>query len=161
VVKLDSLLITSGEYNSYDHASGMKFKDVINKIVTEFLQRFPIKKIVRIGLRYIDHCPLDEKTNQYFTKYYVPKFDIEQYKIDDLIENHIVMRTRRGEHNLLFQCRIAKIENSYKYIMDFDGYAENVDSAKFLSVTDALRELDRSEFLSSITEEFKQYMRGQ
>jgi uncharacterized protein (TIGR04255 family) len=160
IVKLDRLSIISQEYNSYDHPSGMKFRDVINRIVTEFLQTFHIKKFARIGLRYVDHCPLDEKTNQYFTNYYVPKFDIDNYKIEDLIENHIVMRTRRDKYNILIQCRIAKVENDYKYMMDFDGYAENVDSASFLSVTDELRKLDRSEFLSSITENFKQYMRG-
>ena len=160
LVRLDRLSIISQEYTSYDHPSGMKFRDVIYKIVTEFLQKFPIKKFTRIGLRYIDHCPLDQKTNQYFTNYYVPIFDINKYKIEDLLDSHIIMRKKKENYGLLFQCRIAKIGNNYKYVMDFDGYAENVDSASFLSVTDDLRRLDRSEFFSSITENFTQYMRG-
>lgn len=160
-VKLDRLSISSSEYNSYDHPSGKKFRDVINKIVTEFLQIFPIKKFTRIGLRYIDHCPLDEKSNEYFTNYYVPVFDVNKYKIDDMIENHIVMRMTKGDYNLLFQCKIAKINEFYKYILDFDSYAINIDSTDFLTVTDDLRRLDRSEFLSNITENFRIYMRGE
>jgi hypothetical protein len=54
---------------------------------------------------------------------------------------------------------ITKVKGEYKYIMDFDAYAENVDPDNFLFVTDELRMLDRSEFLSNITEDFKQYMR--
>ena len=72
----------------------------------------------------------------------------------------MIMRTKREAYNLLFQCGIAKVDNVYKYVMDFDAYAENIDSANFLSITDDLRKLDRSEFQSCITEEFKKYMRG-
>lgn len=160
IIKLDSVLVSSMEYNSYDQSPGMKFRDLISRIINEFLQKFPIKKFTRIGLRYVDHCPLDEKTNEYFKKYYVPKFDIENYKIDNLIDSRISLRTRRDNYNLLFQCRIAKIKDIYKYIMDFDAYAENVESANYLSITDDLRKLNKSEFYSCITEDFKQYMRG-
>lgn len=159
-VRLDRLSIVSQEYNSYDHSSGMRFRDIINKIMAEFLQKFPVKKFARIGLRYIDHCPLDEMTNKYFKNYYVPVFDIERYKMEDLLGNHIVIKTKKEMYNLLVQLKIGKIEDNYKYIMDFDGYAENVDSSNFLLVTDDLRGLDRSEFLSLVTENFKQYMRG-
>lgn len=160
VIRTDRLSIISQEYNSYDHSSGIKFRDAINKIVTEFLQIVPIKKFARIGLRYIDHCPLDEKTNQYFTNYYIPVFDIEKNKVEDIFESHIVIRKKIGVYGLLYQCKISKIEDNYKYILDFDSYAENVHSAKFLSVTDELRRIDRGEFFSSITENFKQKMRG-
>jgi uncharacterized protein (TIGR04255 family) len=160
MIRMDRLSIISQEYNSYDNSPGMKFRDAINKIITEFLQTVPIKKFTRIGLRYIDHCPLDEKTNRYFTDYYIPVFDIEKNKIEDILESHIIIRKKKGAYGLLYQCKISEINDSYKYILDFDSYAENVDSASFLSVTDELRRIDRGEFFSSITENFKQKMRG-
>jgi len=138
----------------------MKFRDAINRIVTEFIQIVPIKKFARIGLRYIDHCPLDEKTNQYFKNYYTPVFDIDKNKIEDILDTHIVIRKKIDSYGLLYQCKISKIGDSYKYILDFDSYAENVNSARFISVTDELRKIDRDEFFSSITEDFKQKMRG-
>lgn len=159
-IRLDRLGIISQEYNSYDHPSGAKFRDAINKIVTEFLRVVPIKRFERVGLRYIDHCPLDEKTNQYFKKYYVPMFDIEKNRIEDIVDSHMVMRKRIGAYGLVYQCKIAKMDEKYKYIMDFDSYAERVESADFLSVTDELRKIDRSEFFAGITDNFKQYMRG-
>jgi uncharacterized protein (TIGR04255 family) len=159
-VKLDSLSITSEEYHSYDNPAKKKFKEVINKTVTKFVEQVPITKFTRIGLRYTDHCPLAEKTNRYFKKYYEPTFNIDKYRIDDWEEGFLVIRTKKEKHNILFQSRIEKIDGEYKYVMDFDAYAENVNFDDFLAVTDELRDLDRSEFLSNTTEDFKEYMRG-
>ena len=136
MVTLDRLLITSEEYHSYDHHSGPKFRDAIDKTVTAFIQEVPIKKFTRIGLMYTDHCPLAERTNQYFTKYYVPIFNIDRYKIDDLLESQVIIRTKKTKHNINFLSRIIKVEGEDKYVMAFDAYAENVDSANFLFVTD-------------------------
>jgi len=159
-VKLDSLSITSEEYKSYDDPSSVKFKDVINKVVTKFVDVVQIPKFTRIGLRYIDHCPLAKKTNQYFKEYYEPPFDIQKYSVDDLIEGSIAIRSKKEKYNIFFQCQIAQDKGEYKYIMDFDAYAENVNSDDFLTVTDQLRDLDRNEFFSNITDNFIEYMRG-
>lgn len=43
--------------------------------------------------------------------------------------------------------------------MDFDGYSINVEASNFLNVTDELKHLIKKEFLSNITENFKEYMR--
>ena len=160
LVKLDSLSVISEEYYSYDNPPGVGFKEVIRKIVTEFHKQVTINRFTRIGLRYTDRCPLHEKTNQYFTQYYKPIFDIEKNRIDDLIEGFLAIRKKKEKHNILFQCRIAKINGEYKYVMDFDAYAENVSFDNFLAITDELRDLDRSEFFSNITDDFKEYMRG-
>ncbi len=165
-VQLNRLAISSQEYTSYDNPSRARFRDVIDKTITEFLKKVPIKKFTRIGLRYIDFCPLEEKTNQCFEKYYVPIFNIEKYKIDDIIESHLIISKKKEEHNITVQCGITKSKDAtkskdeYTYILDFDAYAENVDSANFLSVTDELRMLDRSEFHAIIKDDFVQHMRG-
>jgi len=159
-VKVDSLAIISNEYKSYDNPGNIMFKDIIIKIVSKFLEKIPIKKFSRIGLRYIDHCPLDDKTNSYFMKYYIPTFDLNKYRIEDSIKSHFVMVTQRDDYNLVFQSGIDKINEKYKYVMDFDGSALNIDSSKYSSITDDLHKMLRKEFNSCITEEFKQYMRG-
>jgi len=43
--------------------------------------------------------------------------------------------------------------------MDFDGYAINVEASNFINVTDDLKRLIKNEFVSNVTENFKQYMR--
>ncbi|PHP45401.1 hypothetical protein B6V01_004215 [Methanosarcinales archaeon ex4572_44] len=65
----------------------------------------------------------------------------------------------KKNYQLLFQSAIREIDNSYKYIMDFDGYSINVEASNFLNVTDELKHLIKKEFLSNITENFKEYMR--
>lgn len=160
-VNLDRLSIISNEYKSYNQPGDMKFRDIISKVISKFTKKIPVKKFTRIGLRYIDHCPLEEKTTSYFANYYLPIFDMDNYKIEDLIESHSTVRVKRDRFGLLFQCGINKVGNDYKYIMDFDGYALNVDVSNYLSVTDDLHIMLDNEFNSCTTEKFKQYMRGQ
>ncbi len=123
------------------------------------MEHVPIKNFTRLGIRYIDHCPLEKLENEYFKNFYTPLFDIDRYKLEDIIENRMLFRVRKKNYQLLFQSAIREIDNSYKYIMDFDGYSINVEASNFLNVTDELKHLIKKEFLSNITENFKEYMR--
>ena len=60
---------------------------------------------------------------------------------------------------MLFQSGIKQFEGKYQYIMDFDGYARDVDANQFIEITDTLHTIIHEEFYSNITEEFKNYMR--
>jgi len=79
--------------------------------------------------------------------------------LEDILENKMLFRVRKNDYQLLFQSAIREIDNSYKYIMDFDGYAINVEASNFINVTDDLKRLIKNEFVSNVTENFKQYMR--
>jgi uncharacterized protein (TIGR04255 family) len=160
ILKSNRLNIISKEYKSYNHPDYPKFRDVIQNIVSKFLTLVPIKKFERIGLRYIDICPLDQKTNEYFEKFYRPNFDINQFKVEDIIENLSFVRIKREPHNLLFKSGIRTDDKGiYIYFMDFDGYSLNVPSEKFLEVTDDLKRIIYQVYFDNITENFKNYMR--
>ena len=79
--------------------------------------------------------------------------------MEDILENRMLFRIRKNDYQLLFQSAIREIDDSYKYIMDFDGYAINVEASNFINVTDDLKRLIKNEFLSNTTENFKEYMR--
>lgn len=155
----NKLYIISNEYKSYNHPSGEKFRDVIENIVALFIKQVPIKNFTRLGIRYVDHCPLEKLENEYFKNFYTPLFDMDRYKLKDVIESKMLFRVKKDDYQLLFQSGIRKIGNSYKYIMDFDGYAANVEANNFINVTDNLKLLIKNEFLSNITDNFKDYMR--
>jgi len=155
----NKLNIISNEYKSYNHPSEKKFRDIIEKIVTLFIKQVPIKNFTRLGIRYIDHCPLEKLENEYFKNFYTPLFDIDRYKLEDILENRMLFRVRKNDYQLLFQSAIREIDDSYKYIIDFDGYAINVEASNFINVTDDLKRLIKKEFFSNITENFKEYMR--
>jgi len=160
ILKSNRLNIISKEYKSYNHPDYPKFRDVIKNIVSQFLTLVPVKKFERIGLRYIDICPLDQKTNEYFEKFYRPNFDINQFKVEDIIENLSFVRIKREPHNLLFKSGIrTDSKGIYIYFMDFDGYSLNIPSEKFLEVTDDLKRIIYQVYFDNITEDFKNYMR--
>jgi len=159
VVYSNKLNIISREYKSYNHPSEKKFKDLITKILSVFAKTVPMKKFSRIGIRYIDHCPLERLDNEYFKNYYNPIFNIDKYKVEDILDNLFMVNIKREQYNLLFQCGIRKLDVGYKYIMDYDGYATEIEADSCITTTDELRRLIKKEFLSNITEDFKKYMR--
>lgn len=159
MVYSDKLNIVSQEYKSYNHPSERKFRDLITKILSIFTKVVPMKKFSRVGIRYIDHCPLESLNNEYFKKYYDPIFNIDKYKVENISDNFFMVNIKREQYNLLFQCGIRKLDGGYKYIMDYDGYATDIEANSCITTTDELRRLIKKEFLSNITEEFKQYMR--
>jgi len=160
IVKSNRLNIISTEYKSYNHPEHPKFRDLIQDVVSKFLKINPIKKFERIGLRYIDHCPLENKTNNYFRNFYKPNFDLEQFNIEEIMENFVLIRMRREPHNLLFKSGIMEDnKGNYMYFMDFDGYAINKKSESFLDVSDELHKLIHKVYYDNITDELKKYMR--
>jgi uncharacterized protein (TIGR04255 family) len=159
IVRQNSMIISSTEFKSYDSYPTNKFRDIISQTISKFRKHVPIKNFNRIGLRYIDRCPIDELTNEYFCKFYKPIIDINKYQIEDLIDNLTQIRMRKPPYYLLLQTGIKQIGEKYQYFMDFDGYAQNVDPKDVMDVSDALHAIIHDEFYTNITEDFKNYMR--
>lgn len=57
-VTSDSLDITSQHHKTYDLEGGDKFRDIIRYVLDCFFQITKIPILSRIGLRYIDECPI-------------------------------------------------------------------------------------------------------
>lgn len=159
MVYSNKLNIISKEYKSYNHPSNKNFRNLVTKILSIFAKTVPIKKFSRLGIRYIDHCPLERLDNKYFRNYYNPIFNIDKYKVEDIIDNLFIINIKREQYNLLFQCGIKKLDVGYKYIMDYDGYATDIEASTCITTTDDLRRLIKNEFLSNITDDFKEHMR--
>lgn len=161
LIRSDRLNILTKEFKTYNHPDHPRFRDIITEVVSRFLDKFPIKQFERIGLRYIDHCPLEEKNNNYFKNYYEPIFDIEKFKLEDIIENFNLFRLKKENYELLFQSGIRKISDDYNYFMDFDGYTKNISINEYLDHLDKIFVMINDLYFDNITEEFKKYMRGE
>ena len=72
----DSLDIASEHHKTYNNPeSTEKFRDVIESVLGSFLKIVNIPIINRIGLRYIDECPMPHnKDNESFKKFYNSAF---------------------------------------------------------------------------------------
>jgi len=163
-VKLDittsTLSLSSKQHKTY-HVAGAEpqFREAIEFTVTRFLDVLQLPLLTRIGLRYIDHCPLPNLTNAAFSAYYLTTFPLDRFPISDALEMSFVTRIRRRGHFLRFSESLNTGSQPPKYILDFDGYAENTKSDAFLSTTDSLHDLIHTEYEDFIKNPVRTHMR--
>lgn len=159
-VLTNSLAISSDHHKTYNNpASTKKFRDVIEFVSSKFFEVISIPIINRVGLLYIDECPLPSKNNKTLKEYYNSTFPIERYPIDDAIGMHFETQTKRGNHNLIYRETLVKKNEDFKLILNFDGYETNVPSKDIIRVTDELHEIIETEYFNTIRDPVKKYMR--
>jgi len=154
-----TLNIFSEYHKTYNLDGADKFKDAIKFVLKNFFEVMAIPILNRVGLRYIDECPLEPKDNETFSSYYDSVFPIERFNIADA--NEMVFRTvaKRGELNIIYMEELRKVKDQWKLILDFDGFAQKVKPEDCLSVTDKLHEIITEEYERTIKEPVYKYMR--
>jgi len=159
-VQVDSLDISSTVHKTYNNPKGKeRFRDIIEFVLESFFQVTQIPKFKRIGLRYIDECPITSKGNATFRKYYNTTLPIDRFSLKDALEMALTARARRGKYFLTFRETLIEKPGETSLILDFDGYAENIKKCEVLAVTDNLHDLISKEFETSIKEPVYRYMR--
>ena len=159
-VLTNALSITTEHHKTYNNPGyDRKFRDIIEFVLTNFFDVISIPTMKRIGLRYIDECPLPSKDNKTLKEYYNSTFPIDRYPIDDATSAFFEIRTKRANHNLTYRERMLEEDGEYKLILDFDGFETNVPSKDFLRVTDELHDVIETEYFGIIKEPVKEYMR--
>lgn len=159
-VTTNSLAIVSLHHKTYNNpSSAEKFREVIDFVVSNFFQTITVPIIKRIGLRYIDECPLPSKDNETLSRLYNSTFPIGRFPIANAEGIYFEITTKRNNHNLIYREGLAKEGDRYKLILDFDGFEMDVTSTDFLRVTDELHEMIEEEYFSIIKEPIKEYMR--
>ncbi len=143
-------------------ASENKFRDIIAFVVDNFLKITKIPLILRIGLRYIDECPVPSNTTENFVSYYQTTFPVSRFKIEDASEMNFMTTVKRDNCFLRYAESFKMLqENKYTLVLDFDGFANNIQSEQTLPITDKLHDLISTEFETTIKEPVYQYMRGE
>lgn len=156
----DSLDITSQHHKTYDNQeSKEKFRDVIKFAVGNFLSIVNIPIINRIGLRYIDECPIPEKNNDSFKTSYDSSFPLYRFELADAEEMATRAVVRKDKYRMCYMERLVKEEDDWKLILDFDGFAHEIPAEDYLTTTDALHEIISDEFHKTIKEPVYKYMR--
>lgn len=161
-VTTDRLSVTSEHHKTYNQSTSDNFRDVIDRVIASFLAVARIPEFSRVGLRYIDHCPVFEKTDDSFAQYYQTCISAGRFSIADaaLLEFRTV--TAVGEHQLRYHELLREddeADSGFVLVLDFDGFAQNVPTANCLAVTDELHEIISDAFEQSIKEPLFQYMR--
>jgi len=155
----DSLDITSQYHKTYNLEGGHKFRDIIRFVIERFYEVVSLPIINRIGLRYIDECPIPSKNNTVFKSYYNSVFPLKRFKISDAKEMDFKTVVKKGGYYLRYVESLQQVGKDYKLILDFDGFAEDIAPDRYLTVTDDLHTIILDEYDKTIKEPVKNFMR--
>lgn len=155
----DSLDITSQPHITYNLGSEGKFRDIIAFVIDNFLDTVPIINFKRIGLRYIDECPLPKKDNKTFQNYYNSVFPIKRFNIANAEEMDFKTVFKKGIYYLRYIESLRKIKNKYKLVLDYDGFAKNIKSKDYLKITDKLHIIIQEEYVKTIKKPVYNFMK--
>jgi len=159
-VKNDSLDLSSQHHKSYNHGDAeYRFRDAIEKVLNAFHATVRIPVINRVGLRYIDKCPLKERTNEELSRCYNTSLNFSQFPIEQSTEIQHLVRTAKGDSFLRLLEKLETDGDRTHLLIDADAYRERIDSSNTLEVTDNLHGILSDAFESIIKEPIKQYMR--
>ena len=158
-VATNLLQIISNHHKTYNNPHGDKFRDVISLVTNNLFNIVKIPIVKRVGLRYVDECPLPAKNNDTLKKLYNSTLPYEHFPIDNVGNAYFQITTKRKNHNLFFREALNKDNEKYRLILDFDGFENQVASTDLLKVTDELHSIIEEEYFSIIKEPIKVYMR--
>ncbi|HII93179.1 MAG TPA: TIGR04255 family protein [Methanosarcina sp.] len=155
----DSLDISSGSHKTYNMGDGETFRSIIKLVVDSFLEITQIPMIERIGLRYIDECPLPTKNNKTFKSYYNSAFSTQRFDLETVDLMDLKTTVTKKEKFLNYGERLMKINGEYKLILDFDGFATSIESKTYIEITDSLHDMILKEYEDTIKKPVIEYMR--
>lgn len=156
----NSVDITSEFHKTYDNKqSADRFRDVIELVVSRFYKIMRIPIITRIGLRYVNQCPLPRKDSTLFKSYYNSAFNLKTYPLENVSEMEFVSVMKKGDYSLRHAESLTTTENETSFFLDFDASAESIKPDTYLPVVDNLHGLINKEFYSVIKTPVLEYMR--
>ncbi len=159
-VQSDSIDISSEHHITYNLGDGEKFRDVIKSTLDNFFEIVPIPIINRIGLRYVDECPVPSIEHADFKKWYNTCFPLTKFKLSESNETLFSTIVKRDECYLRYIESLKKEGDKIIYNLDFDGFALKIKRGKYLNVTDKLHKIISKAYDDAIKEPLKEYMRG-
>ncbi|MDD4980788.1 MAG: TIGR04255 family protein [Candidatus Omnitrophica bacterium] len=157
-VLTSSLDLTSNYHKTYNNKDAtLRFRDTIKLVLDNFFSIVKLPIIQRIGLRYIDECPVPARTTATFKEWYNTVFPFERFSIEETMETNYVTLVKRNGYFVRYLESFNAEQN--KYILDFDSYAQNIKPEDSLGVVDKLHELISAEFEKTIKAPVIEYMK--
>lgn len=157
----DSLDITSEFHKTYDNPdSDNRFRDIIALVLQKFFAVTKVPVVTRLGLRYIDECPLPSKDTSTYRTYYNTAFNLDRFSMDEATEMDFKAVVRKGDFSLRYVESLQKRDDRYVVILDHDAFAQGLKPVDCLAVTDKLHDLIIAEFGATIRQPVVDFMKG-
>lgn len=158
-ISRESLSLVSQSHSTYNQAGDNRFRDIIQLVCDNFFGIITIPLVNRIGLRYINHCPLSEKSSERVKRFYNSAIPFDRFKLEDAFDTELTAVFRRPACNMRYQEKIHGDEKNLNLMLDLDAWTENVESNRILETTDILHEAISTEFETFATDELLNYMK--
>lgn len=160
-VQTNSVSIISKKHKSYNNPNEqLKFRDTIEFVIGNFLSTINVPIISRIGLRYIDECPLPTSDNDTLKRLYNSSFPTDRFSMNEVSDSYLFINCTRSSHRLIYQeTKIKNAQGKDAIVLDFDGFETNIASKDYLQITDELYQIIHDEYFNIVKEPVKQYMR--
>jgi uncharacterized protein (TIGR04255 family) len=159
-VKADSMDLSSTLHKTYNNQTEPnRFRDSIMLALDALIGVAPVPVFTRVGLRYIDDCPVPAFENAAYLEYYNSTLALDKFNLPDVEEmNHVVL-LRRGPHSIRIRELLRAKKDKPKLTLDFDAYSGNVEPRSCLALTDNLHDLVVAEYARILREPVFQIMR--
>jgi uncharacterized protein (TIGR04255 family) len=161
-IENSSLSLTSSTHKTYDNpASEHKFRDAIQFAVDTFLDLVRVPVVKRLGLRYIDHCPLPTQDSDTLRAYYNTSFPLERFPVEDATAMSFSTVIRRGAFSVRYRESLESDTEGPFLKLDFDGFTQQLPARDYLTSTDEIHRLIGDEFERTIKQPVIDHMRNQ
>ncbi len=161
-VSRGSLSIVSQSHKTYAQpGSSERFREVIDLICGNFFKIVRIPVIHRIGLRYINECPLSQKTNEHYSKYYNGALPIHRFPLENADDMEATVVAERGAAKIRYFEKLEATTPGFRITLDMDAWSERIDSADILTTADVLRDVISAQFEAFATNDLLAYMRNE
>lgn len=144
-------------YNNPNHPN--RFRDSIKMALDALIAVAPVPVFSRVGLRYIDDCPIPALDNNAYRQYYNTTLALGRFNLADAEEMTHVAVVRRGHRSIRIREALRVLGDRPQLALDFDGYSLNVESGRCLTITDELHDLVIDEYEKTIRDPVVQIMR--
>jgi uncharacterized protein (TIGR04255 family) len=155
----DSLSIVSDSHKTYNYGTSDRFRDIIELVCQHFFEVSCVPVATRVGLRYIDQCPVQTKTTASFKQFYKSALPVDRFQIEKTPAMDLVVVVDRGSAKLRYAESLRTDQEKPVLVLDFDASAENVDAKDVLATADTLHDVVSAEFYDTAGEGLLQFMR--
>ena len=155
-----NLIVVAEKHIAYHEGGEKSFRGVVEKVVAHFLGLIQIPIVQRVGLRYINECPLFDITTEGFKACYNSILPVNRYGLENLSRADCIAVAKDGDMQIqhVESLRFATPTGDI-LVLDLDAFTENTTSDKVMATADKLHEMISAEFRNVIKEPIVEYMR--
>ena len=159
-VATSSFDVMSPVHKTYDNPkSEDRFRDLLESTLGAFVRLTNVQRFTRLGLRYIDECPVTAATTSTFCEWYDTALPVGRFSIEDSVGLQLTAQVNRGGQGLIYKEVYKLVSGKPTLTLDFDGFALGVPAGDFLNATDLLHKIIAEEYGRSIKAPLVEHMK--